>query len=169
MPTLGNSNTKSTSPISRIFEEWLANKLYSHPNKMVNLTNDDEDAMMIDEGEDIYNDQLPILEENLELLSEDIINMFKSKKRALKGLSNILIKIRTGHVYTYHQLENGQPLITEDMEDFFQQFPLFVEIIAYATQDDNTMDDNDNINFLLVVENTTLNPGDPYKVMDNIH
>lgn len=166
MPTLG-SNTKATSPISRIFEEWLANKLYSHPNKMVNLTNDDDDAMMIDQ-DDIYNDQLPILEENLELLSEDIINIFKSRKRALKGLSNILIKIRTGHVYTYHQLENGQPLITEDMEDFFQQFPLFVEILTFATQDDNN-EETDNINFLLVVENTTLNPGDPYKLMENIH
>ncbi|KAG2228659.1 hypothetical protein INT48_003165 [Thamnidium elegans] len=166
LPTLG-SNTKATSPISRIFEEWLANKLYSHPNKMVNLTNDDDDAMMIDQ-DDIYNDQLPILEENLELLSEDIINIFKSRKRALKGLSNILIKIRTGHVYTYHQLENGQPLITEDMEDFFQQFPLFVEILTFATQDDNN-EETDNINFLLVVENTTLNPGDPYKLMENIH
>ncbi|KAI9250339.1 hypothetical protein EDC94DRAFT_488635, partial [Helicostylum pulchrum] len=144
LPTLG-SNTKATSPISRIFEEWLANKLYN----------------------DIYNDQLPILEENLELLSEDIINIFKSRKRALKGLSNILIKIRTGHVYTYHQLENGQPLITEDMEDFFQQFPLFVEILTFATQDDNN-EETDNINFLLVVENTTLNPGDPYKLMENI-
>lgn len=167
LPTLGSSNTKATSPISRIFEEWLANKLYSHPNKMVNLTNDDDDAMMIDQ-DDVYNDQLPILEENLELLSEDIINIFKSRKRALKGLSNILIKIRTGHVYTYHQLENGQPLITEDMEDFFQQFPLFVEILTFATQDDNN-EETDNINFLLVVENTTLNPGDPYKLMENIH
>lgn len=137
---------------------------------MVNLNNyqQDDDMMAIDESEDIYNDQLPILEDNIELLSEDIINIFKSRKRALKGLSNILIKIRTGHVYTYHQLENGQPLITEDMEDFFQQFPLFVEIIIYATQEEHMNNEEDDINFLLVVENTTLNPGDPYKVMENI-
>lgn len=170
LPTLGSSNTKATSPLSRIFEEWLANKLYSHPNKMVNLNNyqQDSDMMAIDEPEDIYNDQLPILEDNIELLSEDIINIFKSRKRALKGLSNILIKIRTGHVYTYHQLENGQPLITEDMEDFFQQFPLFVEILIYATQEEHMNNEQDDINFLLVVENTTLNPGDPYKAMENI-
>lgn len=165
LPTLGSSNTKPTLPISRIFEEWLANKLYSHPNKMVDLNNDD-DMMVID---DEYNndEHLPILEDNIELLSEDIINTFKSRKRTLKGLSNILIKIRTGHVYTYHQLQNGQPLITEDMEDFFQQFPLFVEIVIYATQqqDNNT---EDGINLLLVVENTTVNPNDPFKIIDNI-
>jgi glycosylphosphatidylinositol transamidase (GPIT) subunit GPI8 len=132
---------------------------------MVDLNND---MMLIDD--DIEEDQhyyLPILEDNIELLSEDIINKFKSKKRSLKGLSNILIKIRTGHVYTYHQLQNGQPLITEDMEDFFQQFPLFVEIIIYATQlEQNEENSNDGINILLVVENTTLN--NPYKIIENI-
>jgi hypothetical protein len=138
---------------------------------MVNLQQE-EDRMMIDDEEE-YDQQLPILEDNIELLSEDIINKFKSRKRGLKGLSNILIKIRTGHVYTYHQLENGQPLITEDMEDFFQQFPLFVEIIIYATQQQQDQvvekeEEDDNINFLLVVENTTLNLGDPFKIMDNI-
>jgi hypothetical protein len=123
--------------------------------------------MMIDSPEDEINGQLPILEDNIELLSEDIINMFKSKKRNLKGLSNILIKVRTGHVYSYHQLENGQPLITEDMEDFFQQFPLFVEILIYVTQQDDMLHDND-LSLLLVAENTTLNPGDPYKMMEHI-
>ncbi|EPB92357.1 hypothetical protein HMPREF1544_00655 [Mucor circinelloides 1006PhL] len=147
LPTLGTSNNKATTPISRIFEEWLANKLYNPP----------EDEM--------YDHRLPILEDNVELLSEDIVNKFKSRKRGLNGLSNILIKIRTGHVYSYHQLENGQPLITEDMEDFFQQFPLFVEILIYATQEENTDKD---INFLLITENTSLNPGDPYKIMENI-
>lgn len=133
---------------------------------MVNLSNHDDDEMMIDPPEDeMYDHQLPILEDNVELLSEDIVNMFKSRKRGLNGLSNILIKIRTGHVYSYHQLENGQPLITEDMEDFFQQFPLFVEILIYATQEENTEKD---LNFLLITENTSLNPGDPYKIMENI-
>ncbi|KAK4512926.1 uncharacterized protein ATC70_003636 [Mucor velutinosus] len=166
LPTLGTSNNKATTPISRIFEEWLANKLYSHPNKMVDLSNHDDDEMMIDSPEDeMYDHRLPILEDNVELLSEDIVNKFKSRKRGLHGLSNILIKVRTGHVYSYHQLENGQPLITEDMEDFFQQFPLFVEILIYATQEENTDKD---INFLLITENTSLNPGDPYKIMENI-
>ncbi|CEP11180.1 hypothetical protein [Parasitella parasitica] len=164
LPTLGTSNNKATTPISRIFEEWLANKLYSHPNKMVDLSNHDDDGMMIDTpGDEIYDHRLPILEDNVELLSEDIINKFKSRKRGLTGLSNILVKIRTGHVYSYHQLENGQPLITEDMEDFFQQFPLFVEILIYATQENNDKD----IDFLLITENTSLNPGDPYKIMEN--
>lgn len=168
LPTLGSSNTKATTPISRLFEEWLANKLYSHPNQMVNIKQQDQDMMMVDGDED--QQQLPILEDNIELLSEDIINKFKSRKRALKGLSNILIKIRTGHVYTYHQLENGQPLITEDMEDFFQQFPLFVEIIIYATQQQQEVQqqDDSDINLLLSVENTTLNLGDPFKIMEHI-
>ena len=120
--------------------------------------------MLIDEDEN-HSEHLPILEDNIELLSEDIINIFKSKKRTLKGLSNIMIKIRTGHVYTYHQLENGQPLITEDMEDFFQQFPLFVEIIIYATQQE--LESDNDLNFLLVVENTTVNPNDPYKLFES--
>ncbi|KAI8638940.1 hypothetical protein BD408DRAFT_422166 [Parasitella parasitica] len=131
---------------------------------MVDLNNHDDDGMMIDTPEDeIYDHRLPILEDNVELLSEDIVNKFKSRRRGLTGLSKILIKIRTGHVYSYHQLENGQPLITEDMEDFFQQFPLFVEILIYATQENNDKD----IDFLLITENTSLNPGDPYKIMEN--
>ncbi|KAI8974936.1 hypothetical protein BDB01DRAFT_702146, partial [Pilobolus umbonatus] len=150
LPTLGNSNTKVTSPISRLFEEWLANKLYSHPNDT----------------------QLPILEDNIELLVEDILNKFKSRVRTLKGLSNILIKIRTGHVYTYHQLEDGQPLITEDMEDFFQQFPLFVEIIMYVLPTQRLHYhhhiEQENIQLLLVFENSTLNPGNPYTIMESI-
>lgn len=139
---------------------------------MVNLNtnyHDNDDDMMIDTPEDEFNNgQLPILEDNIELLSEDIINMFKSKRRSLKGLSNILIKVRTGHVYSYHQLENGQPLITEDMEDFFQQFPLFVEILIYVTQQEDIITHDNDLNLLLVAENTTLNPGDPYKIMENI-
>ncbi|KAI9473477.1 MAG: hypothetical protein EXX96DRAFT_578174 [Benjaminiella poitrasii] len=175
LPTLGTSNTKATTPISRIFEEWLANKLYSHPNKTVNLCNSQYDTTMmaIDDSAGIMDDDsnnnyhLPILEDNIELLSEDIINKFKSRKRLLKGLSNILIKVRTGHVYSYHQLENGQPIITEDMEDFFQQFPLFVEILIYATQQQPNNHDSE-INLLLVAENTTLNSNEPYKIMENI-
>lgn len=166
LPTLGSSNTKATSPISRIFEEWLANKLYSHPSKMVDLNHYDVDMMAVDGEENYSEEQLPILEDNIELLSEDIINKIKSRKRTLKGLSNILIKIRTGHVYTYHQLKNGQPLITEDMEDFFQQFPLFVEIVMYATQQEN--ENESDINLLLVVENTTINPSQPFKLFDTI-
>ncbi|KAI7906386.1 uncharacterized protein BX663DRAFT_548574 [Cokeromyces recurvatus] len=167
LPTLGTSNTKATTPISRIFEEWLANKLYSHPNKTVNLNSN---TMMMTTIEDesssfMINDHLPILEDNIELISEDIINMFKSRKRLLKGLSNILIKVRTGHVYSYHQLENGQPIITEDMEDFFQQFPLFVEILIYATQSEQN---HNEINLLLITENTTLTSNLPYKIMENI-
>jgi hypothetical protein len=167
---LGSSNNKATTSISRIFEDWLANKLYSHPYE-VNINNhhyeDNDDSMMIDSNQSYQ--QLPILEDNIELISEDIVNIFKSRKRSLKGLSNVLIKIRTGHVYSYHQLENGQPLITEDMEDFFQQFPLFVEIVVYVTQQDETqVSDNNEINFLIVFENTTLNPGDPYKLMEYI-
>ncbi|KAI8991786.1 hypothetical protein BDF20DRAFT_909516 [Mycotypha africana] len=213
LPTLGTSSTKLTTPIARIFEDWLANKLYSHPNKTVNLhsntyqnvhcyrNNDNDDMMIMDQSpEDELDDQLPILEDNIELLSEDIMNMFKSRKRNLKGLSKILIKVRTGHVYSYHQLESGQPLITEDMEDFFQQFPLFVEIIIYATQKQQSSQtasstsfsssllnspyyyhhcqpaqqkpsyqrNTDELTLLLAMENTSLNLGNPYTIMETI-
>lgn len=91
-----------------MFEEWLEDKLY-------NNTNDE---------------LLPILEENVEYVAEEIFD--KLKKHSFSGLSKVLVKIRTGHVYTYHQLEDGQPLITQDMEEFFQQFPLFVEVVIQA-------------------------------------
>lgn len=86
--------------------------------------------------------------------------------RGLTGLSRILIKIRTGHVYTYHQLQDGQPLITADMEGFFQQFPLFVEIIIYTMpKEDQSSDD---VELLLTVENVTVNPEDPYHIKQDI-
>ncbi|KAI8878658.1 hypothetical protein K501DRAFT_195295 [Backusella circina FSU 941] len=147
LPTLGSSNTKTTLLISRVFEEWLANKLYN------------------DETYSIAG-RLPILEDNVELLAEDILNKFKTRSclKSLKGIAKLLIKIRTGHVYTYHQLENGQPLITEDMEDFFQQFPLFVEIVIYALPLPLT----NLTEVCLVVENSTMNPGQPYVLMESI-
>jgi hypothetical protein len=174
---LGSSNTKTTLLISRVFEEWLANKLYSHPNQTVNLNSDyshleikdNDDWMDTDDmSQEEYSiaGRLPILEDNVELLAEDILNKFKTRSclRSLKGIAKLLIKIRTGHVYTYHQLENGQPLITEDMEDFFQQFPLFVEIVMYALP--STCSDLTQV--CLVVENSTMNPGQPYALMESI-
>ena len=113
-------------------------------------------------------ERLPILEDSVELLAEDVVNKLKSRHsvRGLTGLSRISIKIRTGHVYTYHQLEDGQPLITADMEDFFQQFPLFVEIIIFTMpREDQTVDD---VELLLAVENVTVNPADPYYIKEEI-
>lgn len=131
-----------------MFEDWLQNKLYHQSN----------DGL----------ERLPILEDSVELLAEDIVNKLKSRNsvRGLTGLSRIFIKIRTGHVYTYHQLENGQPLITADMEDFFQQFPLFVEIIIHTMpKEDQSSDD---VQLLLAVENVTVNPSDPYHIKEDI-
>lgn len=146
LPTLGNTSTKAASHISRVFEDWLQNKLY-HQN---------EDGL----------ERLPILEDSVELLAEDVVNKLKSRNsvRGLTGLSRILIKFRTGHVYTYHQLD--QPLITEDMEDFFQQFPLFVEIIIYTMpKEDQNVDD---VELLLTVENITVNPSRPYHIKEDL-
>ncbi|KAI8366645.1 uncharacterized protein BYT42DRAFT_138027 [Radiomyces spectabilis] len=157
LPTLGNTNTKTASHISRVFEDWLQNKLYNQSN----------DGL----------DRLPILEDSAELVAEDILNKLKSRMslRGLLGLDKIYIKVRTGHVYTYRQLENGQPMITEDMEGFFQQFPLFVEI-AISTMARNTNDRTANVSYdgdltvqlLLSFENMTINAGDPYKIMEDV-
>ncbi|RCH81084.1 hypothetical protein CU097_000218, partial [Rhizopus azygosporus] len=52
LPTLGNTSTKAASHISRMFEDWLQYKLY-HQN---------------------YDERLPILEDSVELIAEDIVN-----------------------------------------------------------------------------------------------
>lgn len=83
----------------------------------------------------------------------------------MTGMSRLLVKVRTGHVYTYHQLEDGQPLVTEDMEDFFQQFPLFVEVKIYSMASKSSS----STQLLLTVENAIINPEHPYPIMDEIH
>ena len=123
----------------------------------------------------MYDQDLPILEDSVELLAEDVLNKLKSRPQTMAGMSKVLVKVRTGHVYTYHQLQDGQPLITEDMEDFFQQFPLFVEVMIYTMGGDNinnnniinTMDNN-TTELLLTVENAIINPENPYRIMDEI-
>ncbi|KAI8352526.1 hypothetical protein BD560DRAFT_357992 [Blakeslea trispora] len=151
LPMLGNAYTRAASHISRVFEEWLQNKLY-HQNAM----------------DDLF-ERLPILEDSVELLAEDVINRLKSRNsvRGLIGLSRILVKIRTGHVYTYHPLENGQPLITADMEDFFQQFPLFVETSIYTMSRESNQS-ADDVQVLLTIENITINPANPYRIKQDI-
>ncbi|KAI8137570.1 hypothetical protein BJV82DRAFT_634859 [Fennellomyces sp. T-0311] len=144
LPTLGNTNTKAAAQISRFFEEWLENKIY-------------------DKQQD---DPLPILEDSVDYLAHDIL--VQLKRNRLWGLSKVFVKIRTGHVYTYHQLEDGQPLITQDMEEFFQQFPLFVEVIIRTTsQDDDLCNSSSKNTILLEVENVTVNPGNPYRIMEH--
>ncbi|KAI9245524.1 hypothetical protein BDA99DRAFT_609835 [Phascolomyces articulosus] len=149
LPTLGNSNTKAAAHISRFFEAWLERKVYGKQP----------------------DDPLPILEDSIDSIAHDILAQLKSNR--LWGLDKVFVKVRTGHVYTYHPLDDGQPLITQDMEEFFQQFPLFVEVIirtgSSSTIDDdiNTNNNNNNI-VLLEVENVTVNPGNPYRIMEHI-
>ncbi|KAG2222027.1 hypothetical protein INT45_003672 [Circinella minor] len=147
LPTLGNSNTKAAAQISRFFEEWLENKVYGKQP----------------------DDPLPILEDRIDFIAHDILGQLKNNR--LLGLEKVFVKVRTGHVYTYHQLDDGQPLITQDMEEFFQQFPLFVEVII-RTCSTTTIMNNDNNNtsnvVLLEVENVTVNPGTPYRIMEHI-
>lgn len=152
LPNLGNTSTKSASHISRVFEDWLQNKLYHQ-------TNTDE--------------RLPILEDSVELLAEDIVNKLKSRNsvRGLTGLQQIYVQLRAGHVYSYNSLkEEGQPIITEDMQDFFQQFPLFIEITIYTIPRE-TIDYcylDEDIQLLLSIENVTIDVTDPYYIMDSI-
>ncbi|KAI9020817.1 hypothetical protein CLU79DRAFT_804693 [Phycomyces nitens] len=157
LPSLGTTSTKAALHISRMFREWLENKIYHHPTA--------EDFMDTDRQ-----DYLPIIEDSVELLAEDVLNKIKSRSsvRGLKGLSRVLLKIRTGHIYTYHQLEDGQPLITQDMEDFFQQFPLFVEVMIYIIPHRHQSTEESSTQVLLAVENITVNPNSPYRLMEEI-
>ncbi|KAI8340701.1 hypothetical protein BC941DRAFT_511001 [Chlamydoabsidia padenii] len=168
VPMLGNTNAKDGSNISRFFEEWLANKLYCHPESDYTMSNNDTMMMEEDQEYGIVVDQLlPILQDHVELVAEDIMNKMKSSTSSWqrKGLDKVMIKVRMGHVYTYHSLKDGQPLITQDMEELFQQFPLFVECLVY-TSSLPSHQSNNTTSLLLVVENVTINPGNPYKIME---
>lgn len=144
LPSLGNSSSsKDATLISRLFEEWLEQKLC---------------------GKQADDPLLPILEDNVDSIANEILDRLKHAF-VPKYVSKALIKIRTGHVYTYHQLEDGQPLITQDMEEFFQQFPLFVEITIHTTTQHA---ENEKCILALSMENVTVNPGNPYKLMDSI-
>lgn len=166
VPTLGNANAKVVSSISRIFEEWLANKLYCHPvpsndTLMMDTDEDQESSIVVDQ-------LLPILQDHVELVAEDMMNKMKSSTNLWqrKGLDKIMIKIRMGHVYTYHALKDGQPLITQDMEELFQQFPLFVECLVYTLPPLPSSSTPSATPLLLVVENVTINPGNPYRIIE---
>ncbi|KAI7876997.1 hypothetical protein K492DRAFT_134616, partial [Lichtheimia hyalospora FSU 10163] len=149
LPSLGNSSSsKDATFISRLFEQWLEQKLC---------------------GKQADDPLLPILEDNVDSIANEILDRLKHEFIP-KSVSKALIKIRTGHVYTYHQLEDGQPLITQDMEEFFQQFPLFVEITIHTAHNTVIPQDTqtDRCILLLSMENVTVNPGNPYKLMDYI-
>ncbi|KAG0169540.1 hypothetical protein DFQ28_003591 [Apophysomyces sp. BC1034] len=144
LPTLGNAPIKAASHVARVFEDWIGHRIHNHSS----------------------HERLPIIEDDVELLAEDLLNTVKSRPRCLHGLSKVLIKLRTGHVYSYNSLEDGQPLITEDMEDyFFQKFPLFIEVTIH-TAAVNLRDESCQL--LLVVENVTVSPGHPCRTMQDI-
>lgn len=153
MPTLGNANTKTAAHLSRLFEEWLQDKLCHQ----------------------MISDRLPILEDSVDLLAEDIMNKLKSRT-SVRGLGSglkIRIKVRTGHVYCFDQLiqQDAQSLsvphlLTPDMMDFIQQFPLFLDTTIYI--EPNSADIDDSIPVLLSIENISANPSDPYYLFENV-
>ncbi|KAG2172655.1 hypothetical protein INT43_000002 [Umbelopsis isabellina] len=152
LPTLGNSNIKAATLVSRMFEQWLENKI-CHTSE---------------------EDRVPILEDSVELSCEDIMNTFKQKgsMRAFHGLSHVWLRIRAGHAYFYHQLEDGQPLLSQDMEDFFQDFPLFVEVSINVKTLDNKRSEHhhqQHCKVLVSMENMGINPGKPYRFLEDIH
>ncbi|KAI8064205.1 hypothetical protein BC940DRAFT_242614 [Gongronella butleri] len=144
VPNLGY-HTKPSASIARLFEDWLAEKLYCQPT-----------------SEAAEQQRLPILQDSVELVAEDILNKIKSNQMWRKGIDKVLIKVRAGHVYTYHSLEGGQPLITQEMEELFQQFPLFVEMHVHATLREGAP----STQCMLSIENVTVNPHQPYKIME---
>lgn len=135
-----------------MFEHWLENKI-------CHTSHTDQE------------DHVPILEDSVELCSEDIMNTLKQKGsvRAFNGLSHVLVKIRAGHAYFYHQLDDGQPLLSQDMEDFFQQFPLFVEVTIHVkTLDTKRLSPQQHCKVLLSMENMGINASKPYRLMEEI-
>ncbi|KAI8328381.1 hypothetical protein BC941DRAFT_363794 [Chlamydoabsidia padenii] len=157
LPTLGNAHTKTAGHVSRIVEEWLQDKLYHQP---------------------MTTDRLAILEDSVDLLAEDIMNKLKSRScvRGLgTGVAKMMIKIRTGHVYCFDQLMQQDALLTPDMMDFIQQFPLFLDTCIHIESKSTTLhstDDDDGLDHaipvLLCIENVSTNPSDPYYLFENV-
>lgn len=126
----------------RVFEEWLESKMTC-----------------------AQEDTLPVIEDNVEWLAHDLMHSFQEQDM-LTMSSEVLVQIRIGHVYTYHQLEDGQPLIAQGMEELFQQFPLFVELTILSAG--SKKDKKRKSRMLLSIENCTVNPGDPYRLTSSI-
>ncbi|RUS13070.1 hypothetical protein BC937DRAFT_86391 [Endogone sp. FLAS-F59071] len=167
LPTLGNSNTKAASQISRMFEEWLERKIYVH------------DAP----------DMVPILEESVEVSAAEIMAKLKSKAtKIFNGLSKVMIKIRVGHASTYlaspvsplttspassvssyswnEQEDDDRMALDDSMDDFFQQFPLFVEVIIRVKPTETKLSPSTHL--LLTVENAGFNPDRPFMMLEEI-
>ncbi|KAI8099430.1 uncharacterized protein BX664DRAFT_253974 [Halteromyces radiatus] len=150
LPTLG-THTKTAAHISRVFEEWLQNKLYH---------------------QHMADDRLPILEDSVDLLAEDIMNKLKSRQSVrglIGGVAKIMIKIRTGHMYCFHQqTDNGLPSIEANVMDFIQQFPLFLDTVIYVVPTYTEHVQDDCIPILITIENVSTNPSDPYYLFENV-
>ncbi|ORX50110.1 hypothetical protein DM01DRAFT_1337784 [Hesseltinella vesiculosa] len=146
------AGTSRSSHVARTFEQWLQDKLGYQQYRMT--------------------DHLPIVEDSVDLLAEDIMNRIKSRTcvRGLTGIRSLMIKIRAGHVYSLDQLD-PIPSLSSDMMDFFQQFPLFIEITILVATPDSLLPGSPlsprspamdyTIPVLISLENISANPADP--------
>ncbi|KAI8063162.1 hypothetical protein BC940DRAFT_243726 [Gongronella butleri] len=161
LPTMMGHASRATSHVARVFEQWLQDKLGYQSTLMA--------------------DRLPILEDSVDLLAEDIMNKLKSRSsvRGLTGVRKLLIHVRAGHVYSLDQLDNAaMPPLSADMLDFFQQFPLFIETTIFVTTsaDTNGLHTtspsspviDDAVPVLITLENMTSNPNDPYYLYEDV-
>ncbi|RUS29427.1 hypothetical protein BC938DRAFT_480675 [Jimgerdemannia flammicorona] len=152
LPTLGNSNTKAASQISRTFEEWLERKIYAHDEP----------------------DTVPILEESVEVSAAEIMGKLKSKAtKIFSGLTQVMIRIRAGHIYNYQnstnswsESEDDRTILDDSTEDFFQQFPLFVEVVIKVKPSESHH--NPSTHLLLTVENAGINPARPFMILEEM-
>lgn len=107
--------------------------------------------------------------------------------KIFNGLSQVMIKIRVGHTYTY-QASPVSPLTTsptssvssyswneedddcmtlnDSMDEFFQQFPLFVEVIIRVKPTEAKLSPSTHL--LLTVENAGINPDRPFMILEEI-
>ncbi|CAG8535992.1 10341_t:CDS:2 [Acaulospora colombiana] len=69
---------------------------------------------------------MPILEESPQSAIDGILSKLRDSF-VLRGLSNVLISIRAGHVYSLHM--NGDEIeLPQNYESFVKTFPLFVNV-----------------------------------------
>ncbi|CAG8533661.1 6656_t:CDS:2 [Dentiscutata heterogama] len=105
VPHYGNHMQPALRNIALIVESWLTEKLlYRYAG-----------------------DAIPILEESPQISAESVMTKLKMALGAFNNLSKVYIKIRAGHVYSLHMI-NDEIVISPNHKQFIQEFPLFVNV-----------------------------------------
>ncbi|CAG8498964.1 3432_t:CDS:2 [Dentiscutata erythropus] len=97
VPHSGNHMQPALQNIALIVESWLTEKLYRYAG-----------------------DAIPILEESPQISAESVMTKLKMALGAFNNLSKVDIKIRAGHVYSLHMI-NDEIVISPNHKQFIQE------------------------------------------------